>query len=80
VARLAKINAPELHDVPAGKESQQALAGQLVVSKLYRVWMSGREKYGRTMMEFYNDKGVSVNQWMIDNGFAKKWDGKGERP
>jgi hypothetical protein len=73
-ARLAKINAPELPSAE-GKASQQALAGQLTIGQLYTVWLYGRDKYGRTLAEFYNTQGNSINQWLVTNGFASPYAG-----
>ncbi len=78
-ARLAKIDAPELN-TEAGLKSKEALVTCLQTNKIYTVWLYGREKYGRTLMEFFDENGHSVNKWMVDNGYAKPWDGKGARP
>lgn len=68
-ARLAKINAPELA-ATGGQEAKTALASKLIVNKPYRVWLYGREKFGRTLMEFYDESGRSINQWLVDSGHA----------
>jgi micrococcal nuclease len=34
------------------------------------------EKYGRILGVLVNDKGVNVNQWLIDNNYAVKYSGE----
>jgi hypothetical protein len=78
-ARLAGLDAPEKNTGP-GKLSQQALASRLQVGKLYTAVFSGREKWGRTLVEFFDENGKSINHWMIENGHAAVWDGQGTHP
>lgn len=68
-ARLHGIDTPELKE-EGGGDAQRALATKLCDGKIVTAYLYGREKYGRTLMEFY-DGDQSINQWMIDSGFAK---------
>lgn len=80
--RLNRINAPELlASNPAGKVSRDAL----------RLWVpegqeltiitqkDKTEKYGRYLADLYVGD-VCLNDKLVDEGLAKYWDGKGERP
>ena len=33
------------------------------------------DKYGRLLVEVYDDDTVSINNWLIDNGYAFAYDG-----
>lgn len=48
------------------------------------VELRGREKYGRLLLILWDQKvtgeWVNLNQKMIDDGFAKSWDGQGAKP
>ncbi len=78
--RFYGINAPE-KNTPEGKASRQRLIEimgnqNFVLSTI----KDKREKYGRMLGIITLATGVVVNQQMVDEGFAKVWDGKGPRP
>jgi micrococcal nuclease len=37
------------------------------------------EKYGRILGVLVNDKGINVNQWLIDNNYAVKYSGENKQ-
>lgn len=47
-------------------------------SKTCRVVFDSMDKYGRPLVCIYNN-GIDINQWMINNNYAKKYDG-GKKP
>lgn len=78
--RLMGLNAPEL-DTVAGKIAQTALATHLPLgtSVVIRTEKDKQEKYGRYLATIIVGD-LNINQWLLDNGYAKAWDGKGVRP
>ncbi len=82
--RLNGINAPELHGPTqaAGQASKTALEA-LLVGAAIEIKSTKSEKYGRwlaSIIAIANGKRVDVNQAMIEQGFAKPYDGRGPRP
>ncbi len=70
--RLAGINAPEM-GTPEGEASKKALIERLANSAvLVRTIKDQREKYGR-FLGILEVGGLNVNQWLMDNGFAKAY-------
>jgi endonuclease YncB( thermonuclease family) len=75
--RMAKINAPEMNSTSAetrklASEAQIYLSG-LIMGKPLTVNVFGRDNYGRPLVEvFLLNNTVSVNQMMIDKGYATK--------
>lgn len=80
--RLNRINAPELSSAsPLGRVSRDQL----------RLWTPDNEelviitqkdkteKYGRYLADLYVGD-VCLNDRLVEEGFAKYWDGKGPRP
>jgi micrococcal nuclease len=75
--RLSGINARELRD-PGGKEARDHLAEMIKVGDEVVVSSIKPDKYaGRFDGLIYVDDGPSVNQRMIDDGYAAPYDGKG---
>ena len=78
--RLAGIDAPEM-DTPIGKIARQQLItwmsdsfGSLQLNELtVRTEKDKQEKYGRYLGTFFDASGMSINQRMIDGGYAKEW-------
>jgi endonuclease YncB( thermonuclease family) len=79
--RLYGINAPESHGPTkaAGLASRNALLKLLPVKPCKAV-VHGREKFGRALLDVYDDTGRSLSKLQADAGQAKPWDGKGPRP
>lgn len=78
--RLARLQAPEKSQPEKWEKSKQALMSRLNVGGLQTVDLKGPYKYwGAVMGEVYDEEGGSVNQWLIDKGYARAWDGKGNR-
>lgn len=80
--RLNRINTPELSSLdPAGRVSRDVL----------RLWCPDNEdlviitqkdeteKYGRYLTDLYVGD-VCLNDRLVEEGFAKYWNGKGKRP
>ena len=81
--RLASIDSPEIKgDTP--KECAAAILARdalhsLIFGKIIELRNNGREKYGRLLADVYlND--LHVNQWMLDNKWAIKYDGGKKQP
>lgn len=72
--RMAGINSPEL-STPEGIVARDALIAFVNSYGLSNGWTAqtyktGQEKYGRWLATLYTPVGISVNQWMLDNGYA----------
>lgn len=76
--RVAGVNAPE-HNTEAGRKAREAVQG-LVAGKLLLADLRGREKYGRLMAEVALEGGGKLSDWLVEQGHAARWDGRGPRP
>lgn len=77
--RLDGINAPPA-DSDAGKQSASSLAG-LMLGAVVNITTTGPYKYGdEWMARVVLADGTDVASWMVSNGHAVKWDGRGARP
>lgn len=81
--RLAGIDTPELRDknrtVQIKAEKAKAeLAKLLKVGSVVQLKNVKTEKYGRILADVYLNSHF-INQQMIDNGFAVKYNGKGPK-
>jgi endonuclease YncB( thermonuclease family) len=84
--RVNGIDAPELNTEP-GKASakfvNELLGGRLLLAKLH-----GREKYGRTLADFWLGKPGQdakapsgwASEWIVKKGYARPWSGRGPKP
>ena len=76
--RLRSIDSPEIKGL-SEKECQLAIESRdaldtLIFGKIIELRHNGKEKYGRLLADvYYND--IHVNKWMVDNGYAVKYDG-----
>ena len=76
--RLRSIDSPEIKglsekECQLASESRDAL-NHLIFGKIIELRHNGKEKYGRLLADvYYND--IHVNKWMVDNGYAVKYDG-----
>jgi micrococcal nuclease len=76
--RLRSIDSPEIKGL-SEKECQLACESKdalynLIFGKIIELRHNGKEKYGRLLADvYYND--IHVNKWMVDNGYAVKYDG-----
>lgn len=80
--RLNGINTPEVVGASktAGLAAKTALEG-MIVGKSLRVVSHKPDKYGRWLANVYvQGETASVNQRMIEGGFALPWDGNGLKP
>lgn len=77
-ARLYGIDAPEMK-TDAGKAAKKFLEKQLP-PRPTPARASGRDKFGRALLDFQNADGWSISRLMVDNNHAKLWDGKGPKP
>lgn len=80
--RLNGIDSPEMkgktnEEKEAAKTSQHALE-TLILNKKVTLENTKTEKYGRILATIYCEEAgikISLNQWMLDNGFAVPYDG-----
>lgn len=76
--RLNGIDSPEMNsrnenEQKSAHRSQEALSN-LILGKIVTLQNVSSEKYGRVLADVYlND--LHINQWMLDNGYAVKYDG-----
>ena len=69
--RLSRINAPELRDND-GKDSKTFLT-ELVAkypNLIIKTTLDRNDKYGRLLGEFFTEDGNSINQMLVDGGYA----------
>lgn len=85
--RLFGLNAPERHSKDPDEKTRGVAAWTFLVSlvagKAVRIKTAkakATEKYGRWLAVVYLEKGLSVNQQLLDAGQCKPWDGDGPRP
>lgn len=76
--RLNGIDAPEIKgktqaEKELAKKSRDALT-KLIMNKIVRLENISIEKYGRILADVYVDN-ICVNEFMVDNKFAIKYDG-----
>lgn len=82
--RLKGIDTPEIKgktqtEKELAKKSRDALSG-LIMNKIVRLENISIEKYGRILADVFVDN-ICVNEYMIDNKYAVKYDGgTKERP
>lgn len=78
------LNHREAH-VLAAQKARDALKN-LVMDKMCVVEFTKEDKYGRllgtlwTLQKNGRTKNINVNQWLLDNSFAKPYTGKGPKP
>jgi micrococcal nuclease len=79
--RLDGIDTPESRT----SDKEEKVRGTLSKEKLKEILgkdiqittkIDPNEKYGRILGVLVNDKGVNVNQWLIDNNYAVKYSGE----
>jgi micrococcal nuclease len=76
--RLRSIDSPEIKG-ESEQECIQAIKSRdalhdLIFGKIIELKNNGKEKYGRLLADiYYND--IHVNRWMVDQGYAVKYDG-----
>jgi micrococcal nuclease len=81
--RLINIDTPELRtknkkEKEFGKQVRDFLK-EKILDKVVTVSCLDFDKYGRLLVElFINDE--SINNWLIDKGYAKKYDGGKKSP
>jgi endonuclease YncB( thermonuclease family) len=76
--RLKGIDAPEMkgrseEERAAAHRAQKALE-DLILHKQVRLENRSQEKYGRLLADVYFGE-IHINQWLLDNGYAKAYDG-----
>lgn len=76
--RLNGIDTPEIKTKNAEEKARalqcKTALGNLCLNRFVNLENVSLEKYGRILADVYCD-GVHLNQFMIDNGFAVKYDG-----
>lgn len=78
VCRIAHVDTPELRtkneeEKKKGYETRDKLR-DLILDKIVNIHCLDFDKYGRLLAELYIDD-IHVNQWLIDNNYAKKYEG-----
>lgn len=73
--RLYGINAPELKGdtLEAGLKAREFLASKLPAGRGIIIRSRQLDKYGRPIVEIINVDGSSLNQQMVDAGYAKEY-------
>lgn len=83
--RMAGINAPE-KNTEAGMISKNWLQQRLLLGKTVTIQSQkpgGGDKYGRYLAYILDEtivKDITINEFMIREGFALAWDGSGAKP
>jgi micrococcal nuclease len=77
--RLAGLNCIELNQ-PGGSAAKTYLASLLPLDAEVVVKSVKPDKYAGRFDAVLTLKGVNINNQMIADGYAAKWDGKGTRP
>ena len=77
--RLNGIDTPEIKGVTEDEKSMAIEArnklSELIMNKRVFLKNVSSEKYGRILADVYLDDTIHINQWMIDNRYAVKYDG-----
>ena len=76
--RLRNIDSPEIKG-ESEKECNLAIQSRdalhtLIFGKIIELRNNGKEKYGRLLADLYYNE-IHINKWMVDNGYAVKYDG-----
>jgi micrococcal nuclease len=77
--RLAKINAPELHE-PAGKIAADYVHDLLPAGKQVTLESHSLDKYGRILGSIGLPDGFDLATMLLGEGYASPWDGHSPRP
>lgn len=77
--RLAHIDAPPIDSAP-GLQALQGLTDLLASSVVRVVSMDYQERYGRILATVTLPDGRDAGTVLIDEGFARAWEGKGPKP
>lgn len=75
--RLAHINTPEIRGT-SGEELERALEAKeflesQVLNKIVFVAFGDNDKYGRPLIQIYNESHMCVNQLLLDNELANEY-------
>ena len=78
--RLAGIDTPEsnskdLQEKTMAHEAKDFLAIWLVNQNLLRIKTTKDDKYGRILGHIYGDNNICINELLIENGYAWKYNG-----
>lgn len=81
--RLMGIDTPELRsknekEKVMARAARDALRG-LVLNEVVTAHCGPFDKYGRLLAWLETGEGIVVNDWLIEQGFARSYDGKGAR-
>ena len=77
--RLIGVDTPELRtrnlmEKEFGYKVRDYLR-EKILGKIVKLSCKEFDKYGRLLVEVYDDDTTSVNNWLIDNGYAFAYDG-----
>jgi endonuclease YncB( thermonuclease family) len=76
--RLDGIDTPEMHgksnDEKTAARNAQRVLEQMILHKEVTLKNIKTEKYGRILADVYCNN-IHINQWMLDNRYAVKYDG-----
>ena len=77
--RLNGIDTPEIKGKTEDEKSMALEArnklSELIMNKQVFLKNVSSEKYGRILADVYLDDTIHINQWLIDNRYAVKYDG-----
>lgn len=77
--RIAHVDTPELRTKDLNEKQMGYLTRdklvELIGDKVVEIECLDFDKYGRVLAEIYY-KDIHVNQWLIENGYAHKYEGK----
>lgn len=72
--RLANVDSPEMK-TPEGKVAKNRMSSKILFGQIYKIKVLKREKYGRSLVEIFDDKGESLSDWLLKEGLAKEYSG-----
>ena len=78
IGRIAHVDTPELRtkneeEKKKGYEVRDKLR-ELILGKIVQLHCHEFDKYGRLLIDIETE-GVKVDEWLISNGYAKKYEG-----
>jgi micrococcal nuclease len=81
--RLNGIDTPEIKGATEDEKSMALEArnklSELIMNKHVFLKNVSSEKYGRILADVYLDDTIHINQWLVDNRYAVKYDGGTKR-
>lgn len=77
--RLEHVDTPELRTKNENEKKYGYIVRdklrEKILNKVVNIKCNDFDKYGRLLVEILQDDDITVNQWLIDNNYAFKYDG-----